>query len=352
MVFSDSYKKELFSRILSDIAKIYNSTPSRIIEKFLEKELLAEDKNLSEIAEKLYADEKAKCKTALRILINRAARDPSNISKECFVEMIDTTKIGFDYNGDYIDNGTAEEKEALSYELNNLLAFSKELKNIKRLPFEMRHSFFESLNYLEDNIIHDSKPGTAVVLSYYLKILKRWATLYYQEPFSYRLLSAIIDYSPDWAEDPSIEKPMLRIAINNIVRLMSFTPSEPTTVLDDGMRKITIKNGKLIIPKDFVILNPDDALSSDNAYHVTARLTEYELAKYGGIPNMVFLSSEKDSDILEKNAFKRASEAWGPFKNILDSGIPVGAFKIRDEDDETALKDGLHLYNCRVERFE
>ena len=156
MVFSDSYKKELFSRILSDIAKIYNSTPSRIIEKFLEKELLAEDKNLSEIAEKLYADEKAKCKTALRILINRAARDPSNISKECFVEMIDTTKIGFDYNGDYIDNGTAEEKEALSYELNNLLAFSKELKNIKRLPFEMRHSFLESLNYLEDNIIHDS----------------------------------------------------------------------------------------------------------------------------------------------------------------------------------------------------
>ena len=85
---------------------------------------------------------------------------------------------------------------------------------------------------------------------------------------------------------------------------------------EDAMRKIEIKNGYLIIPADWIILNPEQA-----KYCMYAGVLECRNSARYGIPHFVFFSDTKyacDYDaLLYEHIQEMCTKAWPDYKALV-----------------------------------
>lgn len=81
------------------------------------------------------------------------------------------------------------------------------------------------------------------------------------------------------------------------------------------MQKISLKNGYLLIPEDWIIVNPEVSTSTNYAAVIECR----NFRKYN-VPHFVYLNNikyEKDyDDNFEKEFYKMCTTIWPQFKEI------------------------------------
>lgn len=94
------------------------------------------------------------------------------------------------------------------------------------------------------------------------------------------------------------------------------------------MKEIKMKDGKLIMPQDYIVLNPGDEGKCRLAYVLECRNS----AKYG-IPHFIYmtdLDGEGAYDQLEKEMYPLCQDKWPQFQaEVLNKKVEV----IRDENN-------------------
>lgn len=81
---------------------------------------------------------------------------------------------------------------------------------------------------------------------------------------------------------------------------------------ESPMKKVKLRNGFLIIPKDWIVVNPDDALHSKYAFVMECK----NHIKYG-VPHFIYLTNEnRCSTDMEKHFRELCRIKWNKFKEI------------------------------------
>lgn len=130
-----------------------------------------------------------------------------------------------------------------------------------------------------------------------------------------------------------------------------LTVSAETIEQTPTMQKIQIKDSYLVIPNDWIVLNPEDA---DDAYY--AGVIEVRHHEKYGVPYMVVLLKEKHFYTYAKNheewIYARCQQAWEGFANILSMQVkPVDdptrpGYKLNEA--EWAAAPNIYYYDIYV----
>ncbi|MBR0341199.1 MAG: hypothetical protein IJH64_02905 [Oscillospiraceae bacterium] len=121
-----------------------------------------------------------------------------------------------------------------------------------------------------------------------------------------QLIEILSDMSIDWLKQDK-EKRQERSA--------QFAPKP--------MREIAMKDAHVIVPENWVVINPDDALNSEYAYAVAIRTNDYIDAKLGHIPIpfFVYFSNNSIQREIYDDCMSRAEAMWPPLKAIMTAHI-------------------------------
>ncbi len=111
--------------------------------------------------------------------------------------------------------------------------------------------------------------------------------------------------------------------------------------------EINIKSGTLTVPRDWFLLNPEEATSSEYAW-----VLDYYLNGSRLVSPIVYFSNEVDAEMIESQRdfiIERCRAAYPDHRNVF-SAYTINFYLIRDENDPQLPCNYKHPYGAMIKR--